>query len=106
MRARPRWAGIRDQPRERAGPVVTVGRDRRAARLRRLAHRSPSRASSSPAGDRPATGGGRRHAQPLVAEGQDDAGAQVAADLELLAGQRAGHHADVDLVEVRGSPRP
>src|SRR3954452_9011203 len=30
----------------------------------------------------------------------DDAGAQVAADLELLAGQRAGDHPDVDLLEV------
>ena len=68
-----------------------IGRPRAPAR-RRPRRRSPAAAAA--------------RCSPCVPEGQDDPGPQVAADLELLAGQRPGDDPDVDLVELEALARP
>src|ERR671932_1402995 len=96
-----------------AAPPSTSGAARVAARCSptargsaRRGHRSPGWSPGAVRGGGGATGRhARRRRRDVEAgppEGLDDAGAQVAADLELLAGQRAGHHPDVDLLEVEG----
>src|SRR5919199_22969 len=94
-----------------AAPPSTSGAARVAARCSPTARGSARRGHWSPGWSPGAVRGGgeptgrrarrrRRDVEAGPPEGLDDAGAQVAADLELLAGQRAGHHPDVDLLEV------